>query len=69
MEMLASSPGQTDVINVSPWLSRTTMDTIGEAAFDYQFGALANSGVQNEFMEAYLGLTFVTNASGTSRSC
>jgi cytochrome P450 len=30
------------------------MDSIGQAAFDYQFGALANT--DNEFMKAYFGL-------------
>jgi len=53
-DILASSPDQSTVLNVAAWLSRTTMDSIGEAAFDYQFGALANN--DNEFMQAYLGL-------------
>ncbi|KXN90138.1 Cytochrome P450 4A4 [Leucoagaricus sp. SymC.cos] len=53
-DVLASSPDQTAVFNVATWLSRATMDSIGEAAFDYQFGALANS--KNAFMEAYMGL-------------
>jgi len=53
-DVLVSSPGQTAVFNVATWLSRATMDSIGEAAFDYQFGALTNS--RNEFMEAYMGL-------------
>ncbi|TFK44496.1 cytochrome P450 [Crucibulum laeve] len=53
-DMLASSPDQSDIINVASWLSRATMDSVGEAAFDYQFGALAN--LDNEFMKAYFGL-------------
>ncbi|EKM80790.1 hypothetical protein AGABI1DRAFT_55872 [Agaricus bisporus var. burnettii JB137-S8] len=53
-DILVSSPGQSAVLNVATWLSRATMDSIGEAAFDYQFGALTNS--KNEFMEAYMGL-------------
>ncbi|KAF5321513.1 hypothetical protein D9619_001359 [Psilocybe cf. subviscida] len=53
-DILASSPDQSAVINVATWLSRATMDSIGEAAFDYQFGALANT--DNEFMKAYFGL-------------
>ncbi|EAU91561.1 hypothetical protein CC1G_02050 [Coprinopsis cinerea okayama7 len=53
-DILASSADQSAVLNVANWLSRTTMDSIGEAAFDYHFGALANQ--ENEFMEAYLGL-------------
>jgi cytochrome P450 len=53
-DILASSPDQSAIINVAAWLSRATMDSIGEAAFDYQFGALANT--DNEFMKAYFGL-------------
>jgi len=53
-DILVSSPDQTAVFNVATWLSRATMDSVGEAAFDYQFGALTNS--KNEFMEAYMGL-------------
>lgn len=54
-DILASSIDQSAVLNVAQWLSRTTMDSIGEAAFDYHFGALSNHD-NNEFMEAYLGL-------------
>lgn len=53
-DRLVSSPDQTAVFNIATWLSRATMDSIGEAAFDYQFGALTNT--KNEFMEAYMGL-------------
>ncbi|KAH9485227.1 Cytochrome P450 monooxygenase 169 [Psilocybe cubensis] len=53
-DILASSPDQSAVFNVASWLSRATMDSIGEAAFDYQFGALRNT--DNEFMKAYMGL-------------
>ncbi|KAF9528519.1 cytochrome P450 [Crepidotus variabilis] len=53
-DILASSPDQSAVVNVSKWLSRATMDCLGEAAFDYQFGALANTN--NDFMKSYMGL-------------
>jgi cytochrome P450 len=53
-DLILHSPDQSVVVNVASWLSRATMDSIGEAAFDYQFGALSNT--KNEFMEAYLGL-------------
>ncbi|KAL9711697.1 hypothetical protein Ac2012v2_004769 [Leucoagaricus gongylophorus] len=53
-DRLASLPDQTAVFNVATWLSRATMDSIGEAAFDYQFGALADA--KNDLMEAYMGL-------------
>jgi hypothetical protein len=29
-DILVSSPGQTAVLNVATWLSRTTMDSVGE---------------------------------------
>jgi len=53
-DILASSVDQTAIFNVASWLSRATMDSVGEAAFDYQFGALAQT--DNEFMKAYFGL-------------
>ncbi|KJA27724.1 hypothetical protein HYPSUDRAFT_62766 [Hypholoma sublateritium FD-334 SS-4] len=53
-DILASAPDQSAVLNVASWLSRATMDSIGEAAFDYQFGALTST--DNEFMKAYFGL-------------
>lgn len=53
-DILASSRDQSAVLNVANWLSRATMDSIGEAAFDYHFGALQNT--DNEFMHAYFGL-------------
>ncbi|KAF8638059.1 hypothetical protein AX16_010691 [Volvariella volvacea WC 439] len=62
-DMLAGSPDQAVTLNVASWLSRATMDSIGEAAFDYQFGALANA--DNEFMKAYLGLMSDTLGSPT----
>ncbi|KIM45089.1 hypothetical protein M413DRAFT_441752 [Hebeloma cylindrosporum] len=53
-DTLMNSPDQSAVMNVASWLSRATMDSIGQAAFDYQFGALSNR--DNEFMKAYFGL-------------
>ncbi|GLB37309.1 putative cytochrome p450 [Lyophyllum shimeji] len=53
-DIIASSADQTAEFNVATWLSRSTMDSIGEAAFDYHFGALAQA--DNEFMKAYFGL-------------
>lgn len=34
--------GEYTVLNVYPWLSRVTLDIIGLAGFDYEFGALDN---------------------------
>ncbi|THV06716.1 cytochrome P450 [Dendrothele bispora CBS 962.96] len=53
-DMLASSPDQSAVLNVASWLSRVTMDSLGEAAFDYHFGALEER--DNALMKAYFGL-------------
>ncbi|KAJ4468353.1 cytochrome P450 [Lentinula aciculospora] len=53
-DLLASSVDQSIELNVASWLSRATMDSLGEAAFDYHFGALENK--ENELMKAYFGL-------------
>ncbi|KIK68917.1 hypothetical protein GYMLUDRAFT_34925 [Collybiopsis luxurians FD-317 M1] len=53
-DILASSPNASAEVNVAAWLSRVTMDSLGEAAFDYHFGALENK--DNELMKAYFGL-------------
>ncbi|KAJ3821195.1 cytochrome P450 [Lentinula raphanica] len=53
-DLLASSIDQSVELNVASWLSRATMDSLGEAAFDYHFGALENR--ENELMKAYFGL-------------
>ncbi|KIY53206.1 cytochrome P450 [Fistulina hepatica ATCC 64428] len=42
---------QSAVVDIPSWASRGTMDAIGEAAFDYQFGALDNS--DNALAEAF----------------
>ncbi|KZV76310.1 cytochrome P450 [Peniophora sp. CONT] len=42
------------VIDVYSWLSRTTLDVIGEAGFGFQFGALDNK--RSELSAAYEGL-------------
>ncbi|KIP07386.1 hypothetical protein PHLGIDRAFT_19184 [Phlebiopsis gigantea 11061_1 CR5-6] len=39
------------VFPVNKWLARTTLDVIGESAFDFQFGALDNS--ENEVTREY----------------
>lgn len=65
-DILASSRDQSSVLNVASWLSRATMDSIGEAAFDYHFGALQNT--DNEFMHAYFGLMSDTLGSPSTSS-
>jgi cytochrome P450 len=41
-------------IEVSRWLSRATLDALGKAAFDYEFGALDNA--ENKLAKAYENL-------------
>ncbi|EMD35307.1 hypothetical protein CERSUDRAFT_116112 [Gelatoporia subvermispora B] len=51
-EQLRVASAEADrTVNIISWLARTTLDVIGEAAFDYQCGALDDS--KNEVMEAY----------------
>ncbi|KAK0442017.1 cytochrome P450 [Desarmillaria tabescens] len=40
IDLITDDNGQSTVIEVTNWLSRATLDAIGEAAFDYQFNAL-----------------------------
>ncbi|EJD00175.1 cytochrome P450 [Fomitiporia mediterranea MF3/22] len=49
------------VINVTDWLSRATLDIIGEAAFDYQFNTLTDDSnklarVYNNFLVSAFGI-------------
>ncbi|KAK0238250.1 cytochrome P450 [Armillaria nabsnona] len=50
------SSDQSAVMDVSSWISRATLDAIGQAAFDYQFGALDDS--DNALAKAYYNLFF-----------
>ncbi|KAF7791574.1 hypothetical protein EIP86_002590 [Pleurotus ostreatoroseus] len=49
-EVLADAPKGSTVM-VNKWLARLTLDVIGEAAFDFEFGALDNAS--NEVSQAY----------------
>ncbi|KZV60944.1 cytochrome P450 [Peniophora sp. CONT] len=54
-EEIASSTTEIEpVINMHKWLSRTTLDIIGDAGFGFHFGALDDE--QNELSKAYRGL-------------
>ncbi|KAK0436857.1 cytochrome P450 [Armillaria borealis] len=57
-ELMELSSDQSIVVNVTPWVSRAALDAIGEAAFDYQFGALDN--LDNPLAKAYTNLMFDT---------
>ncbi|KAL0067434.1 hypothetical protein AAF712_005420 [Marasmius tenuissimus] len=49
-----SSEDQSEVFNIPQWASRATLDAIGHAAFDYNFGAMQNQN--NRLSEAYRDL-------------
>ncbi|RXW23194.1 hypothetical protein EST38_g2664 [Candolleomyces aberdarensis] len=38
--VLALETGDSTVLNISDWISKASLDTFGEVAFDYQFGGL-----------------------------
>ncbi|KAL4263009.1 Cytochrome P450 superfamily protein [Pleurotus pulmonarius] len=54
----ASGPNSSMVMNLPYWLSRATLDAIGEAAFDYRFGGLDDE--DNELANAYTTLLSAT---------
>ncbi|SJL11330.1 uncharacterized protein ARMOST_14733 [Armillaria ostoyae] len=60
------SSDQSAVIDVSSWISRATLDAIGQAAFDYQFGALDDS--DNALAKAYYNLFFDLFGAMTKRA-
>ncbi|RDB25056.1 Leukotriene-B4 omega-hydroxylase 3 [Hypsizygus marmoreus] len=57
-DIIASSPDQSSVLDMPSWTSRATLDAIGEAAFDYEFGAMENA--DNALGKAYMNLPFDT---------
>ncbi|KIK60906.1 hypothetical protein GYMLUDRAFT_200226 [Collybiopsis luxurians FD-317 M1] len=50
-DILSNSEDQSHVINIPVWVSRATLDAIGQAAFDYDFGATEDH--DNELGKAY----------------
>ncbi|KAL0955427.1 hypothetical protein HGRIS_001673 [Hohenbuehelia grisea] len=53
-DIINASPNQASVLNIPPWASRAMLDAIGQAAFDYNFGALDDAN--NELNKAYSNL-------------
>ncbi|KAF8589231.1 PAH-inducible cytochrome P450 monooxygenase PC-PAH 1 [Ramaria rubella] len=47
--------GTLTVLDIPPWMARTTLDAVGAAAFDYQFRAI-EEGAKNELSKAYNNL-------------
>ncbi|KAF5364507.1 hypothetical protein D9757_011973 [Collybiopsis confluens] len=39
-DILSTSPEQTEVLNIAEWTTRFALDALGQAAFDYDFGAI-----------------------------
>ena len=56
-EILSSSRDEASVLDVSGWFARATLDSLGEAAFDYRFDALNDD--DNELNRAYFGALYV----------
>jgi cytochrome P450 len=59
-DILATSPDSSQVFDMVHWISRATLDAIGEAAFDCHFDSLENS--TNELTKVYSG--FAVSAFG-----
>ncbi|KAG9221307.1 hypothetical protein CCMSSC00406_0009418 [Pleurotus cornucopiae] len=57
-DKLSGIPEGSTTLNMPYWLSRAALDAIGEAAFDYQFGAIDNE--ENDLAKAYNGLLTAT---------
>ncbi|KAH7883347.1 cytochrome P450 [Phlebopus sp. FC_14] len=51
MDMLSKGNDGKVIVNVPAWLSRATLDAIGEAAFDFRFGAVRNE--HNDLVHVY----------------
>lgn len=58
--------GGTARIDVLSWVSKATLDALGKAGFDYEFGDLNENGVKNE-MAAALEVVFRTDATASEQ--
>ncbi|KAK0194879.1 cytochrome P450 [Armillaria mellea] len=65
-ELISATEEQSAVIDIPSWTSRATLDAIGDAAFDYPFGALDNSA--KPLTKAYTNMVFDTFAAATDNS-
>ncbi|EGG12968.1 cytochrome P450 monooxygenase [Melampsora larici-populina 98AG31] len=64
-DLIRSSQKPYVVINVLPWLSRTTLDIIGSAGFGYQFKALENDENSSSMGKAFHKLTLLSSEGRT----
>ncbi|KAF5368790.1 hypothetical protein D9757_012275 [Collybiopsis confluens] len=53
-DILSGADDQTHIFNIPEWISRATLDAIGRAAFDYDFGATEDH--ETELGKAYQGM-------------
>ncbi|KAF5374036.1 hypothetical protein D9757_010076 [Collybiopsis confluens] len=53
-DILSGADDQTHIFNIPEWISRATLDVIGRAAFDYDFGATEDH--ETELGKAYQGM-------------
>ncbi|KAK0475531.1 cytochrome P450 [Armillaria novae-zelandiae] len=65
-ELISTTDEQSAVIDIPSWISRATLDAIGEAAFNYPFGALDDSA--KPLTKAYTNMAFDTFAAATNNS-
>ncbi|OJA21638.1 hypothetical protein AZE42_12192 [Rhizopogon vesiculosus] len=54
MDIINTSKDQSAVINVAAWLTRATLDAVGEAAFDAHFGSIDNN--ESALVRAYTNM-------------
>ncbi|KAJ7430212.1 cytochrome P450 [Mycena galericulata] len=59
---VAQEKGAARRIDVSFWLRRTTLDVIGKAGFNYDFGAMQATGKPNKLNDAFTNLLHSPNA-------
>ncbi|KAJ7350822.1 cytochrome P450 [Mycena albidolilacea] len=58
-DIIGATADQSAVVDVTGWASRATLDAIGQAAFDYRFGAMENAdnivgtAYSNVFMDTF----------------
>ncbi|KAJ7125406.1 cytochrome P450 [Mycena epipterygia] len=65
-DIIGATADQSAVLDVTAWASRATLDAIGEAAFDYRFGAMENA--DNVVGAAYSNLFMDTFGSPSNAS-
>ncbi|KAK0196692.1 cytochrome P450 [Armillaria mellea] len=65
-ELISATKELSVIIDIPSWTSRATLDAIGEAAFDYQFGALDDSATP--LANAYTNMLFNIFAVATDNS-